>query len=62
LGYWEVPEDEQPPMELYGNDDRLAQWWEDVKAIRAEKYKTPGKEPLEEVPLMQNELELPKFW
>jgi hypothetical protein len=48
-------------MELYGNDDRLAQWWEDVKARREEKYKPKGGGQLEEVPLMENELEMPKF-
>lgn len=59
LGFWEIPESDQPPPELWGNDEALTKWFEGVKASKEEERKGTK---LEEVPLMQNELELPDLW
>lgn len=62
LGFWEIEEKEQPPPEMWGNDEKLTQWFKDVQVIR-EANRPGGKPDLEEVPLMQNEsLELPALW
>jgi len=53
LGYFEMPdEDEIPPQEMWGDDDSLMKWFEDVKVRRA----NPG-ERMEKIPDMEdNEL------
>lgn len=61
MGFWEIPEEDQPPQEFYGDDERISQWFDEVKLRRRSKVSGGGSD-LEEVPLMENELELPKFW
>ena len=53
LGYFEMPdEDEIPPQEMWGDDESLMRWFEDVKVRRA----NPGAQ-METIPDMQdNEL------
>ena len=56
LNWWELPEEEQPPPEIWGVDTMLKQWWADVKLRRDEKYGTAGSDgPDEVVPQTQNE-------
>ena len=57
LGWWELPEDEQPPQEMWGLDDRLKEWWEAVEAKRKDRNSgsSSGTEPMETVPTTQNE-------
>lgn len=53
LGYFEISEDEQPPEEMWGNDDQLVSWFEEVKRQRA----NPDSTRMEPIPDMQeNEL------
>lgn len=53
LGYFEVPEDEQPPEEMWGNDEALIAWFEEIKRQRA----NPDSRGMEPIPDMQeNEL------
>jgi hypothetical protein len=54
LGYFEMPDEEEiPPQEMWGDDDALMRWFEDVKARR----QNPGSGPMETIPDMQeNEL------
>ena len=54
LGWWELPEDEQPPPEMWGLDNRLKEWWAAVEQRRNDKYGKPA-EAMEDVPQMQNE-------
>jgi hypothetical protein len=53
LGYFEMPnEDEIPPQEMWGDDDSLMKWFEDVKTRR----QNPGV-AMETIPDMEeNEL------
>lgn len=62
LGFWEIEEKEQPPPEMWGNDEKLTQWFKDVQVVREANRPGGAKPDLEEVPLMQNELELPALW
>jgi hypothetical protein len=54
LGYFEMPDEgEIPPQEMWGDDDALMRWFEDVKVRR----QNPGSGPMETIPDMQeNEL------
>lgn len=58
LGFQEIPEDEfRPPEHIYGDDEKLIEWFDWVKQARAEKYSSgSGEAALEEVPMMSNEL------
>lgn len=54
LGYWEMPEEDVPPEEYWGDDEAIGEWFEAVKQRR----KNPDAvtdEKLEEVPMMSNE-------
>lgn len=43
LGYYEhLTEDDVPPEEMWGNDDALAEWFEEVK-IRHKSADTPSE-------------------
>lgn len=53
LGFWELPEEDQPSEELWGDDDALSAWFEYVKQRRKEKY--GGGDTDTEVPQTQNE-------
>lgn len=58
MSWWKLPEDEQPPQEIWGLDDELELWWADVEVRRKEKYGSPdgsGSEPMTTVPMDQNE-------
>ncbi len=58
LGWWELPEEEQPPPTIWGLDDRLKEWWAAVDEQRKDKYagSSGGSgEALETVPTTQNE-------
>lgn len=35
LSYFELPEDDRPPDHIWGNDDLLRDWFDDVKLRRA---------------------------
>jgi len=52
IGFWELREEDQPPVEYYGDDEALKEWFAAVK----EKYAHNDEdEPLEKVPQVQNE-------
>lgn len=58
MAWWQLPKEDQPPEEIWGLDDELSAWWEDVDARREAKYGGAdggGREPMTEVPLEQNE-------
>lgn len=57
LSWWELPEEDQPPPEIWGMDDELAIWWEEVELRRKEKYGTDrgGDEPMTKVDMTDNE-------
>lgn len=42
LGFFELPEDEQPDESIWGHPERLDDWFEAVKHRR----KNPGQEPI----------------
>ena len=46
-------EDEIPPEEMWGNDEQLIQWFEDIKARRASRD-NPSMEPIPD--MQDNEL------
>lgn len=53
LGYFEIPDEkEQPPELIWGNDDALTAWFEDVKFRREH----PDNQPVEQVDMQQNDL------
>ena len=54
LGYFELPEDEQPSELIWGNDTALETWFSSVKFRRA----NPDKhmEPIADAPMTQNDL------
>jgi hypothetical protein len=54
LGFFEMPEDESPPEEMWHNTARLSEWFKAVK----ERRKNPDMQPVDsfDVPVMQNEL------
>lgn len=47
MGFFELPEEDQPPEGLYGNDKRLTEWFDGVKYRRANPDR-PGMEPVPE--------------
>jgi len=53
LGYFEIPnEDDIPPQEMWGDDEALIRWFDDVKVRR----ENPGSS-MEKIPDMEdNEL------
>lgn len=56
IGFWELPDEDSPPEEFYGNDEALKEWFDSVKARRKEQFsRGRGDEPMEEVPQMTNE-------
>lgn len=54
LGFYELPEEDQPPEQLWGNDDGLKQWFDEVKQRHKDRYGSRDDD-LEDVPQMQNE-------
>lgn len=54
LGYHEIPEDERPPSHIWGNDEALIAWFDEVEFRR----KNPDKDRMEDVeaPMQQNDL------
>jgi hypothetical protein len=55
LGWWELPEEDQPPEQYWGDDDALKEWFEAVKQRRKDRANGDSSEPLEEVPQVSNE-------
>lgn len=53
LGFFELPDEDRPPEELWLDEERISQHFEDVKARRNEKY---GVESVPDADMMQNEL------
>lgn len=55
LGYFELPEDEQPDQSIWNHPDKLEQWWEQIKAAKDDPNKQ-SKIEWEQADLEQNEL------
>ena len=57
MSWWKLAPDEQPPPEIWGLDDDLGRWWEDVEVRREQKYGSPSDtdSELEKVPQTGNE-------
>jgi hypothetical protein len=55
LGYWEMPEDDQPSEDIWLDDKALSEHFESVRAKYRSKY---GKdsEDVPDAPMEQNEL------
>jgi hypothetical protein len=53
LGFFELPEDEIPPEEMWHHQERVKEWFEAMK----ERRKNPDMEPVDsfDVPVMKNE-------
>jgi len=54
LGFFELPKDEQPPDEIWLNDEEIAAHFERIDEARDARVQ--GMEPIDETPLVQNEL------
>lgn len=52
LGFLELPEDDVPPELIWHHDERMKEWWDEVKAKR----NRPAEPALEDVPTTDNEL------
>lgn len=50
-----MPEDEQPPPEIWHDDEAIKEWFEVIEAKRKERH-TPASERVETVPMDDNEL------
>ena len=58
MSWWKLAPDEQPPPEIWGLDDALDGWWDEVKAKRKEQYGPTDdspSEPMQVVDQTQNE-------
>ena len=58
MSWWKLQTEEQPPPEIWGLDQDLDAWWEDVRVKREAKYgPTDGgsSEPMEQVDQTGNE-------
>lgn len=56
--YENLPEEEQPPRNLWWSDKLLSEWFDKVNAERKEKYggsKKSTYEAADDVPMMSNE-------
>jgi len=48
LGYFEMPLDDQPPRHIWGNPDRLDEWFKAVKQRRLNPVKSQSMEAIED--------------
>lgn len=55
LGYFEMPEDEQPDASIWNQPEKLDAWWDEIKAARNDPNKK-SKIEWESADLDQNEL------
>lgn len=57
LGWWELPEEDQPPANIWGLNDDIDNWFGMVKARREEKYggSSEGGETARDVDMTSNE-------
>lgn len=53
---WEenLPEEETPPEWMWSLDEELEEWFEEIKAARAQKYSGGGGNADEHPPMMEN--------
>lgn len=56
LGFFELPDDEQPPHTIWHDEEAIAEWFEEVDRKRKERSGGPGSERVESVPMDDNEL------
>jgi hypothetical protein len=53
LSFYELPEEDRPPEEFYGDDEAMSQWFESVRARR--RNGSGGSDDVE-VPMTRNEI------
>lgn len=56
LGFFELPEDDQPPEEIWHHTERLEEWFKAVKQRRDNPDMKPIDEPMEESEMTSNSL------
>lgn len=54
LGYWEMPEEDVPPEEYWGDDEAIREWFEAVKQRRRDPN-AASEQRMEKVPMWANQ-------